>query len=318
MRYKCLVAVMIAAAAAGPVSAQSVKAGIEAWQKADYSAAVAIWKPLADKGDADAAFNLGQAYRLGRGVRQDYSAAQGWFEIAARKGHVDAEATLGLMLFQTGNQAGSLRWLKKAALKGEPRAMLVYGTAMFNGDGMPRDPLLGYRLVMGAAEQGLEPARMTLQRLDEVLPADQREKALQLALPADDEAPAPVAKPTKKTASKKPVEIAAAAAPTPKPEPKKAAAEPKKTPVAEAKPPARPAPAASGNWRIQLGAFSQKGSAEALYRKVSGNGALAGRKPFYVAAGAVTRLQVGPFESSAAAQAVCNALKQACFPVAAK
>jgi cell division septation protein DedD len=317
MRYKCLVAVMIAAAAAGPVSAQSVKAGIEAWQKADYSAAVGIWKPLADKGDADAAFNLGQAYRLGRGVRQDYAAAQGWFEIAARKGHVDAQATLGLMLFQTGNQAGGLRWLKKAALSGEPRAMLVYGTAMFNGDGMPRDPLLGYRLVMGAAEQGLEPARMTLQRLDEVLPADQREKALQLALPTD-EAPAPVAKATKKTASKKSVEIAAAAAPTPKPEPKKAAAEPKKTPVAEAKPPARPAPAASGAWRIQLGAFSQKGSAEALYRKVSGNGALAGRKPFYVAAGAVTRLQVGPFESSAAAQTACNALKQACFPVAAK
>jgi len=229
---------MIAGAAAGPLQAQSVKAGIEAWQKADYSAAVGIWKPLADKGDPDAAFNLGQAYRLGRGVGQDYAAAQGWFEIAARKGHVDAEATLGLMLFQTGNQAGSLRWLKKAALKGEPRAMLVYGTAMFNGDGMPRDPLLGYRLVMGAAEQGLEPARMTLQRLDEVLPADQREKALQLALPTDNEAPAAVAKATKKTASKKPVEIAAAAAPTPKPEPKKAAAEPKKTPVAEAKPPA--------------------------------------------------------------------------------
>lgn len=317
MRYKCLVAAMLAAAASTPLAAQSVKSGIEAWQKSDYSGAVAIWKPLADRGDPDAAFNLGQAYRLGRGVQRDYAAAQGWFEIAARKGHVDAQATLGLMLFQTGNQAGGLRWLKKAALAGEPRAMLIYGTAMFNGDGIPRDPLLGYRLVMGAAEQGLEPARMTLQRLDEVLPADQREKALQLALPTSEEAPAPAAKTSKKAPAKKSVETAASEAP--KPEPKKTVAtEPKKT-VAEAKPPAKPAPAPSGAWRIQLGAFSQKGSAESLYKKLSGNGALAGRKPFYVAGGSVTRLQVGPFETSAAAQAACNALKpQACFPVAAK
>jgi len=83
-------------------------------------------------------------------------------------------------------------------------------------------------------------------------------------------------------------------------------------------PKATPAPApapASGNWRIQLGAFSQRGSAEALYKKVAGSAVLSGRQPYYVAAGAVTRLQVGPFASRAAAQAACNALKQACFPV---
>jgi cell division septation protein DedD len=75
---------------------------------------------------------------------------------------------------------------------------------------------------------------------------------------------------------------------------------------------------ASGMWRIQLGAFSQRGSAEALFKKLAGSGAVAGRQAFYVPAGAVTRLQVGPFESRAAAQAACNALKQACFPVSAK
>jgi cell division septation protein DedD len=74
----------------------------------------------------------------------------------------------------------------------------------------------------------------------------------------------------------------------------------------------------TGNWRIQLGAFSQRGSAEALYRKVAGTPALAGRQAYYVSAGAVTRLQVGPFASRAAAQAACGALKQACFPVPAK
>src|SRR6059058_5889080 len=100
MFRRYLVAAAILVAVAAPLSAQSVKAGIEAWQKADYAGAVAIWRPLAEKGDADAQFNLAQAYRLGRGVTTNLSAAQTWFERAANQGHLDAQATLGLLLFQ--------------------------------------------------------------------------------------------------------------------------------------------------------------------------------------------------------------------------
>jgi len=144
MSPKYLVAAVLAAALAAPLSAQSVKAGIDAWQRADYPAAVAIWRPLAEGGDADAQFNLGQAYRLGRGVQLDLSAAKVWFERAARSGHVDAETTLGLLTFQNGDRVTGLKWLKAAADQGEPRAMLVYGTALFNGDSVPQDRLLAY------------------------------------------------------------------------------------------------------------------------------------------------------------------------------
>src|SRR5689334_9148285 len=113
-----------------PVPAQSVKAGIDAWQHANYENAVAIWRPLAEKGDADAQFNLGQAYRLGRGVAINLGAAKSWFERAAANGHVDAQTTLGLLLFQNGDQAAGLKWLKQAAEQGEPRALLVFGTAL--------------------------------------------------------------------------------------------------------------------------------------------------------------------------------------------
>src|SRR5215203_5786943 len=153
MRNRYLAASILMMSVAAPVSAQSVKAGIEAWQKADYAAAVAIWRPIAEKGDADAAFNLGQAYRLGRGVPMNLGAAQTWLERAARSGHLDAETTLGLTLFQNGNQTGGLRWLRQAAEKGEPRALLIYGTALYNGDGTPRDPVLGYADVSRAAAQ---------------------------------------------------------------------------------------------------------------------------------------------------------------------
>ena len=78
---------------------------------------MAIWTPLATKGDADAQFNLGQAYRLGRGVAINLAAAKDWFEKSADQGHIDAETTLGLLLFQGGEQSDGLKWLKKAAVK---------------------------------------------------------------------------------------------------------------------------------------------------------------------------------------------------------
>jgi TPR repeat protein len=288
-----------------PLNAQSVKAGIEAWQRADYSGAVAIWRPLAEKGDADAQFNLGQAYRLGRGVPTNLAAAKTWFERAANQGHVDAETTLGLLLFQNNDQAGGLKWLKKASDKGEPRAMLVYGTALVNGDSVSQDPVLGYAYVSRAAAQGLGPAKETLDQLDRLLPAADRkrgaEMARQLAIGAATPAPAKSAAAKPKPAVKAPAKTAPAAAAPAKPAPASSAPRP-----------------ASGNWRIQLGAFAQRSNAEALYKKVAGKSVLSGRGPVYVSAGSVTRLQVGPFESKSAAQAACNALGVPCFPVPVK
>ena len=124
MSPKYLVVALLLSAVAAPLPAQSVKAGIDAWQRADYPGAVAIWRPLAEAGDADAQFNLGQAYRLGRGVELNLAAAKIWFERAARNGHLDAQTTLGLLVFQNGDRAEGLKWLKQAADQGEPRALL--------------------------------------------------------------------------------------------------------------------------------------------------------------------------------------------------
>ena len=301
MSPKYLVAAIMAALMSAPVSAQSVKAGIDAWQKADYSAAVAIWRPLADRGDADAQFNLGQAYRLGRGVPISLGQAKSWFERAAASGHLDAETTLGLLLFQNGDQAEGLKWLRRAAEGDEPRALLVYGTALYNGDGVTQDRLLGYAYVSRAAAAGLSPAKDTLAQLDQLMTASDRQKALVLAHVSPKTPPRATAKP------QKPARSVQAKPPSPRQAVTKPAA------VKRA-----PAVAAQGAWRIQLGAFSQRGGAEAMYRRVAGKAALAGRGPFYVAAGGVTRLQVGPFASEAAAAAACGSLGTACFPVPAR
>ncbi|MEO6433477.1 MAG: SPOR domain-containing protein [Sphingomicrobium sp.] len=315
MIHRHLLFAALVACCACPLAAQSVRAGIDAWQKSDYPAAVTIWRPLAEAGDSDAQFNLGQAYRLGRGVTLNLAVAKTWFERAAASGHVDAQTTLGLLLFQNGEQSEGLKWLGKAAEHGEARAMLIYGTALVNGDTVTQDPVMGYAFVSRAAAQGLGAAKETLAQLDEILPLADRKKGVALAKAKARSSPPPGSKPARTaTAKAKPVKPA---------QPAKsidiAAAEPikAKPEAAKAPAPSTAAKATSGNWRVQLGAFGQKGAAQALYAKVAG--ALGGRKAYYLPAGAVTRLQVGPYASKAEASAACGRLKgQACFPVAAK
>ena len=330
MIVKYLLAAAVVLVGIAPASAQSVDAGIQAWQRGDYPAAVSIWRPLATHGDADAQFNLGQAYRLGRGVTTDLAVARGWLEKSAGQGHIDAETTLGLLLFQNGDQAAALKWLKLAAEAGEPRAMLVYGTALFNGDSVTQDPISGYAYVYRANAQGLAAAKDVMAQLDKLMNAADRQKAL-VMVEAQDKAAARAlfgpsrttepdrakakAPPPKTTKPAKPIAVASTAA-EPAAKPTNVATAPK-----AAKPaPEKAAPAAagpvSGAWRIQVGAFNNRAAAEAAYRRLAGNGALAGRSPQYIPFQQFVRLRIGPFASRAGAAAACSAVKVACFPVA--
>src|SRR5206468_3676572 len=105
------------------------------------------------------------------------------------------------------------------------------------------DPVLGYAYVSRAAAQGLAAAKETLAQLDGLLPLEARRKGVAIAAANARAAPAPTSKPIKPL---KPIQVASK---TPAPAPAAAS-----TPV-------------SGGWRIQLGAFSQRGSAEALFQR---------------------------------------------------
>jgi cell division septation protein DedD len=81
---------------------------------------------------------------------------------------------------------------------------------------------------------------------------------------------------------------------------------------------ATPAPAPSGGWRVQLGAFGEEGRARALWSQLKGKvGGLSAYQPYLVKAGTVTRLQAGPVASAADAARLCGAIKAAgsdCMP----
>jgi TPR repeat protein len=294
----------------GGAAFADVKAGVDLWQAGNFPAAVKEWRALADKGDADAQFNLGQAYKLGRGVPADLGTAQSWYERAAANGHEQAQANLGLILFQKGERAKAMPWIRKAADGGDPRAQYVLGTALFNGDLVTKDWPRAYALMQLAAAQGLPPAVTNLQQMDQHIPLAERQKGLALARQMEKAPPVRKAVPVAAT----PGVAVAASRPAPGPVTRTA------VPPSAAAVAARAPTAAGGRWRVQLGAYSNAANAQKSWNGLRAKaGGLAGLQPAFVPAGAVTRLQAGPLASRAAADKACASAKAAgaaCFPVA--
>jgi len=68
--------------------------GAAAYRSGDYATVLREWKPLAEQGNADAQYNQGLMYALGRGVPQDDKTAVKWYRLAADQGDADAQKKL--------------------------------------------------------------------------------------------------------------------------------------------------------------------------------------------------------------------------------
>ena len=165
---------------AAPASAD-VKRGVDAWTAGDFAGAVREWTGPAQAGDADAQFNMGQAYRLGRGVDIDLAQAEALYARAAAQGHVKAADNYGLLLFQRGAREDALPYISAAATRGDPRAQYLLGIAHFNGDLVEKDWRRAYALLTLANSAGLPQARGALSQMDEYIPLADRQAAQPLA-----------------------------------------------------------------------------------------------------------------------------------------
>jgi len=297
----------------------NVKAGVDAWGQGDYGRAVAIWRPLADAGDGDAQFNMGQAYKLGNGVPADSAVALEWYRKAAAQGHARAEDNYGLLLFQLGKRQDAMPYLKKAAERGEPRAQYLYGTALFNGEYVAKDWVRAYAMMVRSDAQGVGAASSSLSQMNMHVPEDQRQQGIALAVRLVDEekaaraiaakAPSPIgSKPTIITLQGPAARTTRKPEAAPQPEQKPAATKPTPPPKAATPEPKATAPK-SGPWRVQLGAFSAEANANGLWKRLSGKGALAGYQHYVVKGDGVVRLLAGPLASQADAEALCRAVK---------
>ncbi len=335
---------LIGAMAATPAFAD-VKAGVDAWSQGEYTAAVREWQGPAASGDADAQFNLAQAYRLGRGVDANIDRARSLYAQAAEQGHLKAADNYGLLLFQQGSRAEAMPYIKDAAGRGDPRAQYVLGLAHFNADNAEKDWTRAYALLTLANSAGLPQAAGAMAKMDQYIPFDERQKAQVLAqqikqesdarrasqlasialgngapntsVPSGARVPQPLpSSPVVASSSTAPVVVASLPNPAPA-----AITSPSPTisrPAVSAPAPraSAPAPRASSNlaatggqWKVQLGAFGVRSNADRLWNKLSSKAALAGAKKVLVPSGRVNRLLAGGFASRAEASRACSRLK---------
>ncbi|MDK9723602.1 MAG: sel1 repeat family protein [Sterolibacteriaceae bacterium MAG5] len=81
----------------------------------DVAAATAIWKHWAERGNADAAYNLAVIHQHGDGVARDFAEALRWYRHAAHLGDRISEYQIGLMYLNgegvTTDPEEAHRWL---------------------------------------------------------------------------------------------------------------------------------------------------------------------------------------------------------------
>ena len=68
-----------------------------AYERKDFAAAIAVWRPLAEAGNAEAQTLLGAMYWSGEGVPRDHREAAKWYLRAAEKGYARAQNDIGFM-----------------------------------------------------------------------------------------------------------------------------------------------------------------------------------------------------------------------------
>lgn len=184
MGRKPLIALILAATGVilSPAAALAdTKDGVDAWTRGDFPGAVREWQAAAAKGDSDALYNLGEAYRVGKGVPRDLAKAEEFYARASAQGHLQASDTYGVLLFQRGERQRALPYIRAAADRGDPRAQYYLGIAHFNGDLVPKDWVRAYALVSLAQQQGLPQAASALAQMDQHIPMEQRQQAVALA-----------------------------------------------------------------------------------------------------------------------------------------
>lgn len=355
--FKTALVGLISSMALSPALQASVKDGVDAWSRGEYDAAVSQWRPEALKGDADAQFNLGQAYKLGRGVDANLDTALDWYKQAADQGHLQAGDSYGHLLHYQGKVSESVPFLESSAARGEPRSQYLFATELFNGTNVGKDWVRAYALMTRASSAGLGPASRSLAQMDRFIPLSERQqgitlagnleqsersiKAQQLAGFDLDTTPATaVAKPVTLPPSQIPAPVEtsiASGAPgapflnnpiTPPAQSTAVQSPPANLPVtaavATSTSAAQPRPTqaaavrtASGDYRIQLGAFGKQDGAKTLWNRLEGQlSELKSIQPYLIPTGNVTRLQAGPFASRSAADAMCGKIKatgQGCF-----
>ena len=119
-------------------------------------------KAKAEKGDAEAQYDLGVYYGNGQGVAKDEIEAVNWYRKAAEQNYTPAQSNLG-WCYDNGEGVAkdyveAVKWYRQAAEQGHAEAQYNLGCGYANGQGVARDKVEAYAWFSMAAKADADAA----------------------------------------------------------------------------------------------------------------------------------------------------------------
>ncbi len=105
--------------------ADSLTQGLQAYKAKNYTQAREILLPLAEKGETNAMYYIGQMYDNGLGVETNFEISKTWYERAGTKGHPKAAYLMSLL--SAPNTEEAIKWAKISAEKNYLQALKRLG-----------------------------------------------------------------------------------------------------------------------------------------------------------------------------------------------
>ena len=162
----CAAASLALTTGAAFAEAPAADRATQLWEAGDEAGAVAEWDRRAKAGDLDAMYNLGQAYRAGKGVPQSMPRATEYYRAAAMGGHKPAAEQLGLIYYDDPKtRRAAVNLLLALANEGRPRSAYVIGLEYMAGEILPRDPERARYYLEIASKGGVKLADTQLVRM---------------------------------------------------------------------------------------------------------------------------------------------------------
>jgi TPR repeat protein len=141
-----------------PALAGPLEDGQAAYDIDDYATAIALWRPLAEQGDAIAQYRLSRMYRNGLGVAVDDAEALKWAQRALDGGNIDANNIIGV-LYSIGSavpkdDAKAAALFRLAAENGLDKAQVNLAGMYYEGTGVAQSDEEAFGWFLRAAKQG--------------------------------------------------------------------------------------------------------------------------------------------------------------------
>lgn len=116
----------------------------------------------AKAGDTEAQFRVGTAYDFGKGAPRDSAEAFKWYEMAAKRGHAEAQNSVGSGLQAEKKYAEAIPWYEKASAQGHALATNNLAYLYDLGLGVTQDRKAAFDLYYKAANLGWAEAMWNL------------------------------------------------------------------------------------------------------------------------------------------------------------